>query len=165
MKNAVQNIETLGWNVNFLGEIDHRTVQPPYVRLIEFKRGKLGDYVCFYDLRFAQPNQENIDTIVLHTLEHCLIAGFRKHLSDQFISVGPMGCQTGFYLVLLDMLPAEEVINTLEKSLEDILLFDDVPYRSVKDCGQMKHHDLTATQEFVKKLLQKKKTWLQIEND
>jgi len=156
------DIEALGWDLNTLGELDHQTLKPPYVRLNSHTVGEKGDVVYFYDLRISQPNQNFLSTLVLHSFEHLLIAGFRKYLGENYICVAPMGCQTGFYLVLLNVGEADRVCTVYENILSDILTADVVPYVGVDTCGQAVHHDLEASKELAQKLLSAKAEWRQI---
>src|SRR3990167_11014164 len=122
------DIIKLGWSINTLGEIDHQKVKPPYVRLISCTPGHHGDVVYAYDLRVSQPNKDFLATKVLHSFEHLLLAGFKKYFGERFINVAPMGCQTGFYLVLLNEGVAEKICEVYENILSDILQADFVPY-------------------------------------
>ncbi|MBM7854991.1 S-ribosylhomocysteine lyase LuxS involved in autoinducer biosynthesis/sugar phosphate isomerase/epimerase [Desulfohalotomaculum tongense] len=150
-----------GWNPQALGEIDHRIVKAPYIRLTEYKKGKQGDYVFLYDLRFTQPNTSYIKAEVLHSLEHFLLTGFKRYM-DGFVSMAPMGCQTGFYLILLNECSAQKIIACFEKVLEDILLADEVPLSSDKECGQASYHDLEGAKQIAKQLLKDKHKWLEV---
>lgn len=108
------DVEKEGWNTEVLGEVDHRLVNAPYIRLSHYSKGDRGDYVFLFDLRFTQPNKNYMETKVLHSLEHLLLAGFRKYL-DGFVSVAPMGCQTGFYLITLNSCNAYKITATLKR--------------------------------------------------
>ena len=151
-----------GWAKETIGELDHRLVKPPYVRLSSCCEGEKGDAVTVYDLRVTQPNQDYLETIVLHSIEHILLAGFRKYMPEQFICVAPMGCQTGFYLVLLNAPDAQGVCDVYEKILKDTLAADSVPYASEESCGQAVHHDIGRSQELARKLLAARSEWLDI---
>ena len=153
------DLAALGWDVNTIGELDHQQVKAPYVKLTSCTTGENGDRVFFYDLRVCQPNQEVLSTIVLHSFEHLLLAGFRRYYSDHFICVAPMGCQTGFYLVLLNEGDASTLCNTYEQILTDILHAKEVPYANLKNCGQAAHHNLSESQELARSLLNQKDHW------
>ena len=156
------NLTKLGWDAKTLGEIDHQKVKPPYVRLSTYTTGEKGDIVYFYDLRIAQPNAKSLTTKVLHSFEHLLLAGFRKQLGEHFICVAPMGCQTGFYLVLLNEGEAEKICALYATILLDILQTDNVPYASVVNCGQAVHHDLSSSKALARELLSHKADWRQV---
>ena len=104
-----------------MGELDHRLVKAPYIRLSSGRRGARGDCVYVFDLRITQPNTSYMTTLQIHSLEHLFLAGFRKYLSAAFVSVAPMGCQTGFYLVLLNEARANIVQKIYKKILTEIV--------------------------------------------
>ncbi len=156
------NIEELGWDSHALGEVDHREVKAPYVRLSSYTVGKNGDVVYFFDLRITQPNTTYLSRTELHSLEHLYLAGFRKYLPANFICVAPMGCQTGLYLVLLNEGRAEKVLDVYEQILNDILRAKSVPYADIKDCGHYVDHDLDAAKAVARRLLDCKSTWRQV---
>ena len=156
------DITALGWDPHTLGELDHQQLKPPYIRLNSHTAGDLGDTVFSFDLRVAKPNKNFLTTQVLHSMEHLLLAGFRKYLGKKFISVAPMGCQTGFYLILLNEGSADKVCHIYESILNDILSADSVPYASLDSCGQAIHHDLEGSQKLAQELLEQKENWRQV---
>ncbi len=156
------DVEELGWDARSLGEVDHRSVKAPYVRLSSYSIGERGDVVYFYDLRVSQPNTTYLSTTELHSLEHLFLAGFRKYLPLNFICVAPMGCQTGLYLVLLNEGRADRVLGVYEAILNDILDATAVPYADIKECGHWQDHDLACAQAVARRLLDSKSAWRQV---
>ncbi len=156
------DVKDLGWDPQTLGEIDHRDVSAPYVRLSSFLEGKAGDITYVYDLRVTQPNDSYLTTSILHSFEHLLLAGFRKHMPNSFVSVAPMGCQTGFYLILQNEGHFEEVARAYQAILEDIMDSKEVPYASPDNCGQAVHHDLAGSKTLAQMLLNAKTQWAQV---
>lgn len=156
------NVAELGWDERGLGEVDHRQVKAPYVRLSSYTVGEKGDTVYFFDLRITQPNTTYLSTVELHSMEHYLLAGFRKYLPANFICVAPMGCQTGLYLVLLNEGHADKVLGVYEAILNDILQASSVPYADIKDCGHWEHHDVAAAQAVARMLLDARSGWRQV---
>ncbi len=156
------NVEELGWDARALGEVDHRKVKAPYVRLSSYTVGEKGDVVYFYDVRLSQPNTSFLSTTELHSLEHLFLAGFRKYLPASFICVAPMGCQTGLYLVLLNEGRADRVLAVYESILNDILNATSVPYADIRDCGHWEDHDLARAQAVARRLLDCKAAWRQV---
>ena len=156
------DIEELGWDAHALGEVDHRQVKAPYVRLSSYTVGRNGDVVYFFDLRITQPNTTYLTRTELHSLEHLYLAGFRKYLPANFICVAPMGCQTGLYLVLLNEGRADKVLDVYERILNDILNEAAVPYADIKDCGHYEDHDLGAAKVVARRLLDCKAAWRQV---
>lgn len=139
----------------YIGEIDHRTVDAPYVRLATANYGVNGDVGCMYDLRFSQPNSEQyISPMLMHSMEHSLLSYFKNKYRNNFLCLAPMGCQTGFYLVLLNETNIKNIGEDLINALLEIKEFDLVPYANDKDCGQSMYHDLNELKYFAKNFLE-----------
>lgn len=155
------NLEQFGWDLDTIGRIDHRRVKAPYIRMIGSKEGTHGDTVFSYDLRFTQPNKFYMAPKVLHSLEHFMLVGFTKYL-DSFISISPMGCQTGFYLILLNECSYDVISSTFKKVLKDILDSDQVPLNTEIDCGQASYHTLDEVKVLVQEILDNEKNWSKI---
>lgn len=151
-----------GWRPETMGDIDHKKMKPPFIRLVDIKKGRNGDDVSLFDLRVVQPNQTSLPTILLHSMEHVLIEGFRHFVPEHFINAAPMGCQTGFYIILLNFHDMEKVGEALEKILVRSLTIKDVPYKNVDQCGQAIFHDMEKVKNLSRELLDKKKTWFEI---
>lgn len=162
MTQTSNDLSHLGWQPGSMGELDHRLVKAPYIRLSSGRRGARGDAVYVFDIRITQPNTTYMSTLQMHSLEHLLLAGFRKYLPAAFINVAPMGCQTGFYLVLLNEGRAGVVCDVYKRILTDILSSTVVPYANEKDCGQFVHHDIRQAKKIAKTLLQAQDKWLHV---
>lgn len=156
------NIEQLGWKPGTVGELDHRLLKAPHVKLRSFTQGNQGDVVYCVDLRINQPNSVFLSATEMHSFEHFLLAGFQKYLPENFLSVGLMGCQTGFYLVLYNEGNAEKICGTYEYILNDILNADEVPYANIEQCGNYKNHSLELAQNLARRLLNEKSNWRQV---
>jgi len=153
------DVRELGWDPQTLGELDHRLVSAPYVRLSSFLQGAAGDVTFVFDLRATQPGKVYLATRVLHSFEHLLLAGFRKYLPDHFVSVAPMGCQTGFYLILQNEGRFEEVCRAYRSILDDIVAAREVPYATPDNCGQPDHHDLAGAKKLAEALIAAQRDW------
>ena len=79
--------------------LDHRAVAAPYLRVADRKVLPGGDVLTKVDVRFCQPNVEHLEMPVVHSLEHLVAEHARNH-TDAVVDFSPMGCQTGFYLLL-----------------------------------------------------------------
>ncbi len=152
----------LGWEAETAGELDHRRLKAPSVKLRSITVGAKGDIVYCVDLRLCKPNVDILSITEMHSFEHFLLAGFQKYLPNSFISIGLMGCQTGFYLVLLNEGRAERICQVLEAILEDILAADQVPYARIDQCGNYKNHSLAQAQALAEQLLAAKNRWRQV---
>ena len=157
------DVEQLGWPIHKVGELDHRSLKAPHVKLRSATPGEKGDVVYCVDLRISSPNANDYLSITeLHSLEHLLLEGFRRHLPDNFISVGIMGCQTGFYLVLLNEGRAQKICSVYQAILEDGLAADKVPYASIQECGNCQNHSLELAQNVARRVLEAQANWLQV---
>ena len=155
-------VDKLGWDVRTVGEIDHRLLKAPRVKLRSVSEGKNGDAIYCIDLRVTVPNVEFLPIIEMHSLEHFLLEGFQKYMPENFISIGLMGCQTGFYLVLLNEGNAEKVCDVYASILEDILSAEKVPYSSIRECGNFRNHDLELAHKVAGRILKDRSDWLQV---
>lgn len=156
------SLEQLGWEVHTVGELDHRKLKAPHVKLRDITKGENGDAVYSIDLRINQPNTSYMSTTELHSFEHFLLAGFRKYMRENFISVAPMGCQTGFYLILLNEGDAGKICAVYEAILNDILIAKEVPYANIRECGHFENHNLDLAKDIARRLLDSKSSWRQV---
>ncbi len=103
-----------------------------------------GDVIT-YDIRMKTPNGgDYLPNGAMHTFEH-LFATFARNsgVSEQVIYVGPMGCRTGFYLLMRDSVSCADAIKLVLDSLEFISNFEGVIPGSTKiECGNYLEHDL-----------------------
>jgi S-ribosylhomocysteine lyase len=83
-------------------------------------------------------------------------------MPQNFISVGLMGCQTGFYLILFNEGRAQAIRDTYERILNDILAASEVPYANIAQCGNFKNHSLEMAQTLAKRVLEAKPSWNRI---
>ena len=117
--------------------IDHIKLQPG---LYVSRKDWVGqECVTTFDLRLTKPNDEPVmNTAEVHTVEH-LAATYHLNepaLKDKVLYFGPMGCRTGFYLLLAGELTSKEVLPLVRDCFRFIADFrGDVPGASAKDCG------------------------------
>lgn len=155
-------LRELGWNPKLAGELDHRLLKAPSVKLRSARRGRHGDEVYCVDLRVCLPNADQyLSSTELHSLEHFLLEGFQRYLPENFVSVGIMGCQTGLYLVFLNEGRAQVLCDALRRILEDVLRAPGVPYQAVDQCGHFQNHDLEQVRRVAQRLLQARPHWLE----
>ena len=117
--------------------IDHIKLQPGiYVSRKDFV-GK--EVITTFDLRMTSPNEEPVmNTAEVHTIEHLGATFLRNHkdFSDKVIYFGPMGCRTGFYLLLAGNYESKEIVPLITEMFIFIRDFhDEVLGASAKDCG------------------------------
>lgn len=123
--------------------VDHDYIVPGvYLSRID------GD-ITTYDLRTRRPNcGDYMDDVTMHTVEHMLATFFRNsEIADQVIYFGPMGCQTGFYLLVRDADHAQ-VLDTLRQSLTKTIEHEgDVFGASRKECGNFQSLNLDCAKK------------------
>ncbi|WP_058308319.1 S-ribosylhomocysteine lyase [Gracilibacillus massiliensis] len=138
--------------------LDHTKVKAPYVRLVGVTTGANGDKVYKYDIRFCQPNKDHMEMAGLHSIEHLMAENIRNHI-DNVLDISPMGCQTGFYLAIINNDSYDEVITAIEKTLNDVLEATEVPACNEVQCGWAANHSLEGAKEIAENMLAKKNEW------
>jgi S-ribosylhomocysteine lyase len=141
--------------------LDHRTVVAPYVRLADTKSLPQGDVLVKYDVRFTQPNAAHLEMPAVHSIEHLFAEHSRNH-SERVIDFSPMGCQTGFYLILSGEPGFTDVLELIEATMTDILAATEVPAANEVQCGWGANHSLTAAQEAVTVFLSGRAGWANV---
>lgn len=136
--------------------MDHTKVTAPFVRKCGRIQTPKGDIISKFDLRFTQPNKEAIPTAALHAIEH-LMAGFIREELDDVVDLSPMGCRTGFYLILVGDVDEESVLKALINSLEKVLKADEIPAVNEIQCGNYRDMSLFGAKEYAKGVLEKLK--------
>lgn len=103
-----------------------------------------GDVVT-YDIRMKRPNGgDYLENGAMHTFEH-LFATFARNsgVSDEVVYVGPMGCRTGFYLLLRDSVGSEQAIALVKAAFAFIAEFEgEIPGSTRPECGNYLEHNL-----------------------
>ncbi|MDD6344018.1 MAG: S-ribosylhomocysteine lyase [Coprococcus catus] len=135
--------------------IDHlRLVPGVYVS----RKDTIGkEVITTFDLRMTSPNDEPVmNTAEVHTIEHLAATFLRNHpvYGDKTIYFGPMGCRTGFYLLLAGDLTSKEIVPLMIEMFEFIRDFkDEVPGASPKDCGNYLDMNLPMANYLAKRYL------------
>ena len=104
-----------------------------------------GDIIT-YDLRTRRPNKgDYMDNLTMHSAEHMIATYIRSSaIGGNIIYFGPMGCQTGFYLLVRDEKP-ERVLNILKETLEKVINHEGEMFgASAIECGNYKNLDVDA---------------------
>ena len=117
--------------------IDHIKLQPGVY--VSRKDTFQDTVITTFDLRMPSPNEEPVmNTAEMHTIEHLGATFLRNHkdFKDKTIYFGPMGCRTGFYLLLAGDYTSGDIVPLMTEMFEFIRDFkDEVPGASPKDCG------------------------------
>lgn len=137
--------------------VDHRAIVPGIFVSREDTVG--GGTVTTYDIRLKKPNREPvIDVAAMHSLEH-IIATFLRNdpvWKDEVIYWGPMGCLTGFYLILKGSRSPQEVLDPVLRAFRSVKEAQAVPGAAPENCGHYLMHNLNMAKwyaaEFVEYL-------------
>ena len=143
--------------------LDHRAVAAPFVRVADRKELPGGDVLVKYDVRLTQPNEEHLDMKTIHSIEHLTAELMRNH-TDKLIDFSPMGCQTGFYALMLGV-ETDEFLPLLEKAFSDILAATEVPAANETQCGWGANHTLTGAQDAVRRFIDARNEWQTVMRD
>ena len=135
--------------------IDHLKLGPGVYVSRKDTIGK--EVITTFDLRMTSPNDEPVmNTAEVHTIEHLAATFLRNHpvYGNKTIYFGPMGCRTGFYLLLAGNLTSKEIIPLMIEMFEFIRDFNgEVPGASPKDCGNYLDMNLPMANYLAKRYL------------
>ena len=135
--------------------IDHLKLQPGvYVS----RKDPVGNsMITTFDIRMTSPNEEPVmNTAEMHTIEHLAATFLRNHKDwgTKIIYFGPMGCRTGFYLLLAGDYESSDIVDLLKEMFIFIRDYrDEVPGASAKDCGNYLDMNLPMANYLAKKFL------------
>ena len=123
--------------------VDHRAIVPGIFTSRVDTVG--GGTLTTYDVRMTRPNVEpNIDVAAMHSLEHLIATYLRNDpdWKDEIIYWGPMGCLTGFYLILKGSRPPREIFDLVLRAFRAVQDADAVPGTEPRNCGSCLMHNL-----------------------
>lgn len=135
--------------------IDHNKLQPGiYVS----RKDHIGnETITTFDLRMTSPNEEPVmNTAEIHTIEHLAATFLRNDAEwkDRVVYFGPMGCRTGFYVLLAGDLESRDIVPLMTRMYEFMRDFEgEVPGASAKDCGNYLDMNLNMAKYLSKKFL------------
>ena len=117
--------------------VDHLKLVPG---LYVSRKDRFGtELVTTFDIRMTSPNDEPVmNTAEVHTIEHLGATFLRNHpeFAEKTVYFGPMGCRTGFYLLLAGDYNSEEILPLIKELFEFIRDFQgEIPGASPRDCG------------------------------
>lgn len=116
-----------------------------------------GGVVTTFDIRMTRPNFEPVmNTAEIHTIEHLAATFLRNHkeYGEKIVYFGPMGCRTGFYLLLAGDYQSKDIVALITEMFQFISTFDDdVPGASAKDCGNYLDMNLPMARYVANKFL------------
>ena len=110
-----------------------------------------------FDLRFTAPNREPVmDMSAIHTIEH-LGATFLRNSArkDEIVYFGPMGCRTGFYLVVFGSQQPEDIFPLIVEMCDFILAFEgEIPGARPEECGNWLEQNLAMAKYYIRRYRQ-----------
>ena len=136
--------------------IDHLRLVPG---LYVSRKDTVGNTtVTTFDIRMTNPNEEPVmNTAEVHTIEHMAATFLRNHtvFGSKTIYFGPMGCRTGFYLLLSGDYESKDIVPLMTELFTFIRGFEDeVPGASARDCGNYLDMNLPMARSLAKRYLE-----------
>ena len=136
--------------------VDHKRLLPGVY--VSRKDSTGHDVVTTFDIRMTRPNFEPVmNTAEIHTLEHLGATFLRNHeeWGDKIIYFGPMGCRTGFYLLLAGDYESEDIISLLREMFEFVCHFEgEIPGAAPEACGNYLDLNLPMAKYLAEKYLE-----------
>ncbi len=136
--------------------IDHTRLLPGVY--VSRKDNVNGNVITTFDLRVTRPNFEPVmNTAEIHTIEHLAATYLRNHkkFADKIIYFGPMGCRTGFYLLMAGDYESKDIVELMVEMFRFISTYmDEVPGASAMDCGNYLDMNLPMARFVAKKYLE-----------
>ena len=135
--------------------VDHlRLVPGVYVSRVD---DVAGNPVTTFDLRMTRPNREPVmNTAEVHTIEHLAATFLRNHkdYAGKTIYFGPMGCRTGFYLILSGKYQSKDIVPLLTEMYQFMADFEgEIPGAAAKSCGNYLDMNLPMAKYLSRKYL------------
>lgn len=137
--------------------VNHLVLEPGVYLSRQDRDSETGCVVSTFDVRMTAPNREPVmDTAAVHAIEH-LGATFLRNdptWGPRVVYFGPMGCRTGFYLVLFGALQSREVVGLVRSLYEFIASFEgEVPGARPEECGNWHDSDLPMARWWARRFL------------
>ena len=117
-----------------------------------------GNYITTFDVRMKLPNREPVINIAeLHTMEHLRATFLRNHPTwkDEVVYFGPMGCRTGFYVILKGKLESKDIVDLMKELYKFMAEFKgEIPGATAIECGNYLDQNLAMANFESKKFLE-----------
>ena len=134
--------------------VDHTKIIPG---IFKSRVDTVGGYaVTTYDIRLRRPNVEPvIDVAAMQSLEHIIATTLRNDAEwkDEVIYWGPMGCLTGFYLILKGERQPRDIYGIVLKGFKSVADADEVPGAAAVNCGYYRMHNLDMAKYYAAKFV------------
>lgn len=123
--------------------VDHNALVPG---IFISRQDQVGEsIITTYDIRLTRPNREpGLDVSAMHSLEHILATYLRNHpdWKDEVVYWGPMGCLTGFYLIMKGNRAPQNLYGLLVEAFQSVQAIEEVPGTAPENCGNYLLHNL-----------------------
>lgn len=127
-----------------------------------------GNYLTSFDIRMKLPNREPVINIAeFHTMEHLGATFLRNHpvWKDKVVYFGPMGCRTGFYVILKGKLESREIVDLIKETYKFMSEFEgDIPGATAIECGNFLDQNLPMARYEARRYLEETLNNLKEEN-
>jgi S-ribosylhomocysteine lyase len=122
------------------------------------RKDNIGEHVVTtFDIRMTRPNFEPvINTAEIHTIEHLAATYLRNHetYGDKIVYFGPMGCRTGFYLILNGDYASKDIVDLLIGLFKFVSEYEgEIPGAAARDCGNYLDMNLGMAKHVAKNFL------------
>lgn len=135
--------------------VDHMRLLPGVY--VSRKDSTGQDVVTTFDIRMTRPNFEPVmNTAEIHTIEHLGATFLRNHekWGDKIVYFGPMGCRTGFYLILAGDYESDQIVPLLREMFEYIRLYEgEIPGAAPEACGNYLDQNLPMARVLAERYL------------
>lgn len=135
--------------------IDHTRLLPGLY--VSRKDNINGNIITTFDIRMTRPNYEPVmNTAEVHTIEHLAATFLRNHeeYKEQVVYFGPMGCRTGFYLILAGDYASADIVPLIKELYIFMAEYEgEVPGASARDCGNYLDMNLNMAKYLSRKYL------------
>lgn len=135
--------------------VDHRYIIPGI--FLSRQDNISNGFATTYDIRLKRPNREPvIDVAAMHSLEHIIATYLRNNdeWKDEVIYWGPMGCLTGFYLILKGNRKPSELYQLILNSFKEVEKYNEVPGATEPNCGNYLLHNLPMAKWYAKEFVE-----------
>ena len=141
--------------------VDHIKLLPG---LYVSRKDHIGaEIITTFDIRMTKPNEEPVmNTAEVHTIEHLGATFLRNHpdYKEKTVYFGPMGCRTGFYLLVRDRIAHADTLELLKGAMAFIAGFTGpIPGASEPECGNWLDHKLEGAKAYAADYLQVLEGW------
>lgn len=138
-------------------QVNHERLQPGIYVSRRDVDSSTGCVTTTFDVRMTAPNREPVlDTATVHAIEHLGATYLRNEsgIGDSVIYFGPMGCRTGFYLILFGNRESADAIDTVRSMFEYIAEYEgEVPGAQPSECGNWHDIDLNMARWAARRFL------------